>query len=280
MVVKPLRRTKKGDPGTRGWSNLSYASILRRALGDSHADFEGQQTLYERGDHQWCADVNPLAPPAAPARQDVTPLQVHLPRTISGSRRSWPMVAPSSLSMGAMVLGEDLLKLEAVARQRGTLWHKWLEHVEFLDESDGLPTPEQFRQIALAAGFDDESWLANQLRQFTATLTRPSVHQLLTRGDAYELWRERRFAVRDGDRLLTGSFDRVTLHRHPSGEIDARIIDFKTDRVSPDNLPPVIDHYRPQVDAYRRALAQLLKVDCNHVQAALVFLDAGQAVHL
>ena len=60
--------------------------------------------------------------------------------------------------------------------------------------------------------------------------------------------------------------------------VAADLVDFKTDRVSPDR-PEAIDarvaHYRPQLEAYRRAVARLLRLDAAQVSARLAFVEAG-----
>src|SRR5690606_30539491 len=53
MVVRPLTPNSKGEPTSRGLTNLSYAAVLRQALRNVDERFDGGQTLYESGDPRW-----------------------------------------------------------------------------------------------------------------------------------------------------------------------------------------------------------------------------------
>ena len=58
----------------------------------------------------------------------------------------------------------------------------------------------------------------------------------------------------------------------------ATVVDFKTDRVSPGNLERRAEDYRPQLDAYTRALSQAAGVRVG--RRCLWFFSAGRAVEL
>ena len=73
--------------------------------------------------------------------------------------------------------------------------------------------------------------------------------------------RERRFAVREGDVLVSGSLDRLVTWQAADGQVlAADVIDFKTDRAGKgrgraSQLDERVEFYRPQMMAYRRALS-------------------------
>jgi ATP-dependent exoDNAse (exonuclease V) beta subunit len=60
-----------------------------------------------------------------------------------------------------------------------------------------------------------------------------------------------------------------------------RVVDFKTDRFPPDPaeaaraLDARTEHYRPQLEAYRRAMAARYGVPTSRVETILVYLEAG-----
>jgi len=54
------------------------------------------------------------------------------------------------------------------------------------------------------------------------------------------------------------------------------VADYKTDRITEDDLHAMRDHYRPQVRIYAEAAAQALGV--ANVRARLIFLRLGRAV--
>ena len=60
--------------------------------------------------------------------------------------------------------------------------------------------------------------------------------------------------------------------------IAADIVDFKTDRIdsqAPDALKTKVEHYRPQIEAYRKAVAQMAGLDESAVSARLLFVGSG-----
>ena len=55
MIVPPLELTPSGKPSNKGWSNMSYAAILRQALSNKKQDesLSGGDVLYAYGNPQW-----------------------------------------------------------------------------------------------------------------------------------------------------------------------------------------------------------------------------------
>ncbi|HZL99523.1 MAG TPA: PD-(D/E)XK nuclease family protein [Planctomycetota bacterium] len=89
--------------------------------------------------------------------------------------------------------------------------------------------------------------------------------------------RERRFLVPDEGGLLAGAMDRVVLALRDGLPRAAEIVDFKTDRLAggPDAaLAASVEHYRPQMQAYRRALCALTGLAPEAVACRLLFLEA------
>ena len=173
-------------------------------------------------------------------------------------------LTPSSLEGGASLRAADLLQLTpSDGVRRGRALHQALEAVASLDEV----TDEQRR------GWSDE------VRRM---LDRPAVAQALRLPSGpHWLWRERPFAVIDGDRTLHGVFDRVVVSLDADDRpTSAQLVDFKTDRVTgdPATLEARAGHYRPQVRAYRRGLSILLGLDEAKIAAGLVFLEPGRVV--
>ena len=95
-----------------------------------------------------------------------------------------------------------------------------------------------------------------------------------------ELWREQRFDVilkEAGQQIfLSGCFDRVQIFTDSSGKpVRAEIIDFKSNEIQPENVQETADHYRLQMDSYRRALAQLLHLPPEKIATYLLFTRIG-----
>jgi ATP-dependent exoDNAse (exonuclease V) beta subunit len=58
----------------------------------------------------------------------------------------------------------------------------------------------------------------------------------------------------------------------------ADILDFKTDELPPNDpaaLAARTNFYRPQLEAYQRAVAKLLRLKLEHIGARIVFLNSG-----
>jgi RecB family exonuclease len=94
----------------------------------------------------------------------------------------------------------------------------------------------------------------------------------------WELHRERSFAVRDGDVLLSGTFDRLVALYDGNRAVGADVLDYKTDDVPGDDPRAIdarVEQYRPQLEAYRRAVVRLWGVDPARVSARLLFVGPG-----
>ena len=93
-----------------------------------------------------------------------------------------------------------------------------------------------------------------------------------------EVHNERRFAVRDHDQILSGTIDRLVLQRRDDQLLAADIIDFKTDAIDetdPASIDTAVDHYRPQLEAYRTAVSKMFQLPLSSVTARLLFVGPG-----
>ena len=248
LIVEPLRQTKHGL-SSRGLTNCCPASVLRHALTDTGEPLM-DGVLYADGDADWDGQKSSVTP-RPPGESMVTTAPVF--RDATGGR-SWVGVSPSRLATGGAVLVDDLLGLSSVGgRERGRAVHDALERVAYVEDTDRTTLP----------------------RDIVAMLDRPAVRDALTRRHPDEtLWRERPFAARVDGQMLTGRFDRVVIEPGSAGRpVRACLIDFKTDKHSRDT----VEHYRPQMNAYRRALAALLHIDESQIEATLLFVGDGVA---
>lgn len=239
---------------------VSLESILRSTLAGSKGGVAAGEILYERGDPQWMSGLSqPVEAVCA----------TELKRTVRApgrKMRSVPIVAPSSLHAGKGLFRFSRARQEA--RRRGTRLHALLQKIEWLDgaqeagDAELLNLQESLRQGECARYFlreeyDQRGWEDTQLH------------------------RELPFAVRIDDSIARGAVDRLVLRRNQSTIIEAQIIDFKTDRVAtPQELAQAVERYRPQMLMYRRAVAALYNLKLEMVEAVLLFVECGQAVHL
>ena len=270
-----------------GARRLSAARLVQEALANGREAGPGE-TLYEHGDPRWHEKEfqvpgSKFQVPGVTSGDASEPATWNLEPGTWNSSRGLPRRTPSDLEGGVGIDLSKRLRLDdGVARGRGILIHAFFEAVGWLD--DGAPSDDDLRAAARRATVPRVEVEA-AIREFRAMLERPAVRDALTRGRSpdkmkSEVWRERPFAVRDGDAILTGKFDRVVVGSR-GGKIEgADVIDFKTDAVEAGDavrLDALTEHYRPQLEAYRRAAAKLTGLAPAKVRAKILFVGAGEA---
>ena len=278
--------------------------LLRAALTDGKP-LDPEQVFHESGNPNWwapsatgvvdsgAAGVSPVPPvPPTPStglpRIALAPSSGHAPR---GLQR----LTPSGLEGGRHVRLSGVLRLDnQPALQRGTIVHAWFELIGWLDE-DGIPGDDVLRETAVRVADGTLDVDVDQLlEEFRAMLARPAIAALLNREERHdqiaaagrprtvpELHREWPFVLSEDDGILRGSVDRLVVFRDGPRAVAADIVDFKTDRVTeddPDTLRERVDHYRPQMAAYRRAVARHFGIPAEQVTTRLAFTEVGLTV--
>jgi len=181
------------------------------------------------------------------------------------------------------------------------LFHAWLAEIEWLE--DGLPSDEALRRIAARvraeSGTSADEVVAH-IARFRQQLAVKPIAEALSRkfydlptnmglklkgwptgGNEVNALRERSFAIRQDDALLSGSIDRLVVIRSGGKPIAADLIDFKTDEIPAGDkkaLTARVEFYRPQMEAYRAAAARLLSLEAGQISARLIFLSAGRGL--
>ncbi len=267
IIVKPDKVNSKSKTGAR---------ILRQAFIGS-AEAPAMTTLLERGDPAWAQTVGTpgVAGVAAIAAETLNLRQGRL-RNRALTRRS-----PSELEGGGRIdLGMVLRLSGNVATRRGSIVHRWLEHIEWLD-THPVHTID-FAGLAREVEADISDADISVLRfDFNGWLSNPAVVRLLSRsewGAGCTVEAEVPFLVREDNTLIEGFIDRLVLMRTDGAVTGAAVIDFKTDGIETGNrklLQARTEHYRPQIEAYRRAVAAMYGLAPEAVQGYLVFLEPG-----
>ena len=75
-----------------------------------------------------------------------------------------------------------------------------------------------------------------------------------------------------------GSIDRLVLMYDSDTLVAADIIDFKSDTIDlndAEQLSNKVEYYRPQLESYRAAIAQLYGLSPKQISARLVFVGSG-----
>lgn len=293
MIIAPSAQREKTIASTS-------AGLLRAALTEGKRAEPGA-VLYEHGDPTWyeiaMAKERAVAVPVEKEAGGEL-LSVKLAEPPPRASRGLERRSPSQLEGGPRVNLAQRLRLDtATALDRGTLMHAWFEQIGWLE--DGQPDDATLRQVAdkLATGGLDVSAL---IGQFRTALNKPAIRAALSRatyqrpaGDAtgctvhagpqvasprWEVWRERPFAVRDEDAILSGFIDRLVVLYDGDTPVAADVLDFKTDAVAADDPQAIqarVEEYRPQLEAYRRAVSSLFNLDATRVSARLAFVEPG-----
>ena len=278
IIVTPSRRNERNLPKTT-------AGLLRAALTDGQKNDPGS-VAYEHGDQLWHkreTDKRRSAEPQETTKDVEPPIEFKLRSSEEGRTVGLDYTSPSSLEGGSQVRVSRILQLESsMALARGTLIHAWFELIEWLD--DGWPEETRLREVA--EQIDTAGLNVNvELQRFHELLKWPSITAPLQRSfykneDSKlrpEVYNERRFVVVDDDRLMSGSVDRLVLFFNSDQIVAADVFDFKTDVVEPDSvkLEEAVEHYRPQIEAYRRAVSAMFHIPTNQVSGRLLFVTPG-----
>ncbi|MGD2124340.1 MAG: UvrD-helicase domain-containing protein, partial [Gemmatimonadota bacterium] len=275
--------------GERGeGSSKSLARILRAALSPGEPADEIGKTLYHHGDSRWFEELKPgdfdgvigaaAEPPPAAGMAGPVPL-----KPAEGARiRNLARRSPSAMEGGETLdLAAHLrLDLKGDARLRGSVVHAWCEAVGWME--DGLPDLADLEKLARreGPGLSPErirEWIAD----FREWMEAPAVRAALSRS-AYpagaRVERELPFLHRIPDGILQGYIDRLVVWEEDGRVAGAEVLDFKTDVLEasdPEAVSGKVAFYRPQIDAYREAVAGRYGLESSAVAGKLLFLRPG-----
>jgi ATP-dependent helicase/nuclease subunit A len=277
IVVKPDGKNGMG-------SGCTSANLVRHALGADAVQAVEGTTLFESGDPGWhtrdasAPGTTAGAGPTGTGRTEkVGPIALGPP----SGRRSLPRRSPSSLAGGAAVDLRGFLRTDTRAADEGTLAHAWMERIGWIE--DGAPDDAELRAVARrVVPTAPPAQVDALLARFRGWLANPVVAEALGRrrhGPGAEVRREVPFAHRDDGALMRGIIDRLVLRIDGGAVCGAEILDFKTDAVSAGDgaaLDQRTEHYRPQMVAYRHAVALGYGLPPEAVAVRLLFLEPGK----
>jgi len=267
-------------PGTA----KSFARILRAALAPGEIAEGPGRVLFRHGEERWYEGVawkSPVARPAEGRLRELLPNVTLRPPT--GARtRNLARRSPSSMEG---VKGVDMAALLGVgrartARLRGTVIHAWCEALGWMEE--GLPDEGVLRTVArgIAPGIQGD-WVEEWISEFRQWMDSPEISRALSRSsypEGVRLERELPFLHRLPEGILQGFVDRLVILEEGGRVVGAEVLDFKTDLLDgtdPEAVAVKVDHYRPQIDAYREAVAGRFGLDPEEVAGRLLFLGPG-----
>ncbi len=245
-------------------------ALRHRALGAQTINI-----MAETGDERW---FEAHAPAAAPAPESV---ETDLPSSVierPSLRRRLLRSAPSRMDAAPRPFASLFTRANTDSLRLGTALHALFETFGWAGETD----PDACVRSWRAGRFDEEAILDRAEAQFRHALEQPAIREALTKPDApkADLWRERSFDVVLGDAWFSGTFDRVVIERDARGlPLRATILDYKSNDVRDEAaVREAAEHYRPQLDTYRRALSAMLGLPETQIRTRLIFTQPGLAV--
>ncbi|MFP6648267.1 MAG: 3'-5' exonuclease, partial [Pirellulaceae bacterium] len=287
------------DPGRKSFPK-TLSGLVETAIG-APLNPDDDVDIPSFGNPGWFRDFEPETEEDGPAGrcgtasvrlQELAPgLAVPSPGT---DRRPDP-VTPSSQEGDHILAAADLLEIgQEMAMSRGTVVHEWLENIHWLE--DGLPGKETMELDIQRHQVD-----ASVIDQFHQALEFPQIVRLLDPGsyqeltelecnaplreelerDAFELHVYQEFplsALHEGQHFH-GTIDRLVLATREGKVLGADIIDYKTDRIDPDDpdrtLEARSDYYRGQLEIYARGLSVSMQIPLELINTRLAFVGAG-----
>lgn len=160
-------------------------------------------------------------------------------------------------------------------RQRGSLIHRWLEDILWLDDYSWQE--ERLQALGFSLGLSADV-VAESIPFFHELLQSPQLRKILTRPSTdWEVWREKPLAailpVGKKPWLLHGSIDRLHLRRDKGSHCvtEAIIYDYKTYLTFSDETSAhLLDAYADQMDAYGRLVAQTYRLSREKIRIQLL----------
>ena len=277
-MTRAARRLEMIVPG--GSSNaLTYAALLRGGLGAGEAGEDGVLWRHPDNTEAWAKPRE--AKPRGEDDVDATTLRL----AESGGARSLRSRSPSAEEGGGAVRAGVLLETGArEARTRGTLLHRWVEELTWIEE---FAASDEERLEAGRSIEPDLERRREALAELRHALEGTEVREALARPATgeYEVLREHVFSLvltdeSGEEQLWNGAIDRFVIERRDGEVVAAEVLDYKSDQIGEEELAARVEYYRPQLEAYRRVAAAITGLEREAIRARLLFLALGRLVDL
>jgi len=264
----------------------SHGAILRHALENPAAamhtaemqSLDDESWIDQAGDQSHAPPSLHVTAPAMPAHPTLPRMQTRIARSASAlSERPTPQ---NDEKPGLI---DPQISRDALAR--GSIAHAICESIEWIDDwrIDQSAIESKAKSIA---PFLSAAEIQATIAQVSRQLTKGEIARALARPrEAAVALPERGFLhFSEQGGLRQGAIDRIVLHGTPGNWTRIEIFDFKTDSplgdASPEWVKSRADHHRPQLDAYRDAMAAEYGVDPSKISISIVLLAAAKVVLL
>ena len=253
------------------------ANVVRFALAPGGL---AQPVAFAAGDPNWPAkmDKKDRDTESAPLR---SPKAI---RFAKSKRRAYER-APSPAALALHSPGGDFRgweqRLDREARDRGTAAHRIMQQIEWLEEFE-LDDAALCEVVRASLPRREGKWIADRVNECRKALACSEIAVLLRRPakGPFVVRHEVPFARMTSDGLQTGAIDRLVIEQQGGKPVRAEVIDFKTSVLTSESVDAEAARYRPQLEAYAVAAAEMLQIDLAHVAMKIVFLHVGRVVTL
>lgn len=227
--------------------------------------------LYETGDASWYTSH----PIDRDAKKTIEPAQLPPGYARKESRRKrYAKISPSTQG-GIEERAGNLFDLSlGSSLELGTAVHELFEFITWLEEDD----PDALIKTWEAHSRLTDEPRGSSIHHFKQALAKAPIQEALARPTGpCALWREKSFEIVLEDDWVTGTFDRVIIFKNKKDEISSALVqDFKTNEVQSDeDVDQAAEHYRPQMQLYRRVLSTLLNLPPEQIELQLLFTLPG-----
>jgi ATP-dependent helicase/nuclease subunit A len=217
------------------------------------------------------------------------PAVTRLGLAASDRPRTLPRRTPSAEEGGGRLVRAESLFRDRRGAKRGTLIHRWLQDLVWIEDFDLDPA----RALDIGTSIEpDPETRREAMDALTRALQSQPVRAALSREScpapadaALDVRNEHAFSMVLADeageeQLWSGSIDRLVLGRRGDDVVWAEVCDYKTDILTPDQLPARIEHYRPQLESYGRVVAAQTGLPETVIRLRLLFLELGRVVEV
>ncbi len=277
-------------PGKQPPLRRSHGAILRHAL-ENPSDSMRTTQILALDDETWIDQAGKQSDgqtPATTSSHQIAPaMPAHptLPRMQTRIARSASALSerPTPQNDEKPGLIDPQISRDALAR--GSIAHAICESIEWIDDwrIDQSAIESKAKSIA---PFLSAAEIQATIAQVTQQLAKEEIARALARPhEAAVALRERGFLhFSEQGGLRQGAIDRIVLHGTPGNWTRIEIFDFKTDSplggASAEWVKSRADHHRPQLEAYRDAMAAEYGVDPSKISISIVLLAAAKVVSL
>lgn len=263
---------------------ITPATLLKLRLCGATKDLKGSTTsiggsdytkAYETGTREWFKNI-PAVDQADRLGRETAVLTAGFPAKPS-TRKRLEHIEPSQTENFE---GNASLLFKAESgkiRDFGLAVHALFEQVEWIENAD----MEKIIQDWQNASHDSADVKKDACRQFVNSINTPEVISALSKpllkNGSVELWREKKFELIKDGKLISGTFDRVTIIRNSAGKsVSAVILDYKSVIVSTEEqMTQRTVRHRSQMSIYRDALSQILQLPKSEISVQILFTRTG-----